>query len=91
MKVIEERCLPSLGEDTRTSSRSRRIMVVFLAFLRPSSRDLSVSTSTSSCKQSKNQSMGKHCHKINHFTSTNTYYIKYLPVQNVPEHARIEN
>ena len=55
VEEVEERCLPSFGEDTLTSSLSRRMMVVFLAFLSPSSRDLSVSTSTSNCKHSRNQ------------------------------------
>ena len=55
MEVIEERWRPNLGEDIRTSSRSRRMTVVFLAFLSPSNRDLSVSTSTSNYKQSRDQ------------------------------------
>ena len=68
VEVVEERCLPSLGEDTLISSLSRRIMVVFLAFLSPSSRDLSVSTSTSNCKHSRNQDVIlSHKHK-NYFT-----------------------
>ena len=46
---VQERCLPNLGEDTFISSRSRRTMVVFLAFLRPSSLYFRVSTSTSNC------------------------------------------
>ena len=52
---VDERCLPNLGEDILTSSLSRLTMVVFLAFLNPSSLYFNVSTSTSSCTYGHNK------------------------------------
>ena len=72
MEVIEERWRPNLGEDIRTSSRSRRMTVVFLAFLSPSNRDLSVSTSTSNYKQSRDQCENKGIH-VQIFVQTNKH------------------
>jgi hypothetical protein len=76
VEVVEERCLPSLGEDTLISSRSRRMMVVFLAFLSPSSRALSVSTSTSNCKDSRNQQVS-YKHKAT--SHQHNYSQRYFP------------
>ena len=52
---MEEWCLPSLGEDILISSLSRRMMVVFFAFLSPSSLYFSVSTSISNWNKQSNK------------------------------------
>lgn len=49
----EERCRPSFGDDILTSSLSRRIMVVLLAFRKLSRRYFKVSTSASNWKGGK--------------------------------------